>query len=248
MTDFHKIGELLLKLSIEFSIKNNIPEIYLSHFTQETDYLVDLIEEYGFKKVAVMKHKWSETPEDVYLKKLIIESEEVIALKPTEISQIFYPSFYNGFGVKKHIIPIQPQYHERLFTDFPRRQSTLNEFSGNFIIEGNTIKKAYLSHSSSKKMEPGDIIIFYRSKDMKSVVSLGVIESVYYNVSDPNEITSTVGKRSVYSSSEINEIALQPTTIILFNHHFHFKKPITLKNLLKLDILNGSPQSIMEIS
>jgi len=30
----HKIGELFIKLSIDFVVKNNISEIYLTHFTE----------------------------------------------------------------------------------------------------------------------------------------------------------------------------------------------------------------------
>ena len=65
----HKIGELLLKLSFELAIKNNIPEIYLTHFTRENDYLVDLINEYGFNKVSIMNYDWADIPEDNFFKK-----------------------------------------------------------------------------------------------------------------------------------------------------------------------------------
>jgi len=243
----HKIGELLLKLSFELAIKNNIPEIYLTHFTKESDYLVDLIEEYGFGKFSVLNHDWTDIPEDIYLKKIIIDEKEVIELSPFEISKFFYPNLYDGINVKKFIIPIQPQYYNRLFTDYPRRQTILNENMGQFIIEGNTIKKAYLSHSSTRKMEKGDLLLFYRSEDDKSLVSLGVIESVYYDLTDSNEIVSLVGKRTVYSLSEIERIAQSPTTVILFNHHIHFKKPIEYRTLLKQKILRGPSQSITKI-
>jgi len=243
----YKIGELLLKLSFELAIKNNISEVYLTHFTKESDYLVDLIEEYGFEKISILNHDWTDIPEDVYLKKIIIDEKLVIGISPFEISKSFYPNLYDGTKVKKFIIPIQPQYYNRLFTDYPRRQTILNEHMGKFIIEGNTIKKAYLSHSSTRKMEKGDILLFYRSEDVKSVVSLGVIENIYYDLTDPNEIISLVGKRTVYSFSEIEKIAQTPTTVILFNHHFHFKRPIKNRTLLKQKILRGPSQSITKI-
>lgn len=243
----YKIGELLLKLSFELAIKNSVPEVYLTLFTKESDYLVDLIEEYGFVKVSVLNHDWTEIPEDVYLKKIIIDEREIKGLSPFEVSKSYYPNLYDGIKVKKFIIPIQPQYHDRLFTDYPGRQTILNEHIGQFIIEGNTIKKAYLSHSSTRKMEKGDLLLFYRSEDVKSIVSLGVIESVYYDLIDPNEIISLVGKRTVYFFSEIEKIAQSTTTVILFNHHFHFKKPIGYKILLNQNILHGPSQSITMI-
>lgn len=243
----HKIGELLLKLSFELSIKNNISELYLTHFPRESDFLVDLIEDYGFEKVSVLNHDWTEIPEDVYLKKILIDDEDIIGLSPFQISKSYYPNLYDGSNVKKFIIPIQPQYFNRLFTDYPRRQTTINEHMGSFIIEGNTITKAYLSHSSTRKMEKGDILLFYRSEDVKGLVSLGIIESVYYDLTDPIEILSLVGKRTVYSLSEIEVIAQSPITVILFNHHFHFKKPVKYKILLKEKVLRGPTQSITGI-
>ena len=243
----YKIGELLLKLSFELAIKNNIPEIYLTHFTKEIDYLVDLIEDFGFKKVSIIHQPWIDIPEDLFLKKVLIKDDDIRGLTPSEISKNYYPNFYDGKEVRKHIIPIRPKYFKRLYTDFPKRQTTLNEHLGQFIIQGNTIKKAYLSHSSSKKMNVGDLLLFYRSEDAQSILSIGVIERVDYDMRDPTEIISIVGKRTVYSTAEIEEISKQNTTVILFNHHFHFKKPIKYKKLLNIGILRGPPQSITEI-
>lgn len=59
----YKIGELFIKLAVGYSIKNNLTEIYLTHFTKPDDYLVDLITEYGFYKAAV-----NNRGEDVFVK------------------------------------------------------------------------------------------------------------------------------------------------------------------------------------
>lgn len=238
----YKIGELLIKLAIELSVNNSLPEIYLTHFTKDKDNLVDLITEFGYNYVG----KLDKNNEDVYLKKILINKNEIIGLSPVEISKNFYPNFYDGQKVKKHIIPIQPKYHQKLFTDY-RRQSTLNKYFKKFIVEGNTIKKAYLCHAASKKLEVGDILLFYRSKDKKAITTLGVIESVYYDCTDRDHVISIVGKRTVYSLKEIEKIVKKPTTIILFNFHFHLKKPIGSTFLIGEDILKGPPQSIMQI-
>ena len=243
----HKIGELLLRKCFELAVRNNLPELYLTHFTKEDDYLVELIQEYGFDKVAVLDQNWTEIPEDVYLKKLIIDREDIKNVSPHQISKTFFPNLYDGKEVNKFLIPIQPQFYERLFTDYPGRQTTLNEHTGEFIIEGNTIMKAYLSRSSSKKMEIGDLIIFYRSQDVKSLLALGIIEMIYYDLIDPLEIVSIVGRRTVYTLPEIEKISQSPITIILFNHHFYFKRPISYRKLLDLNIVNGPIQSITEI-
>lgn len=46
----HKIGELFIKLTIDYCIKNNIASIYLTHFTEDNDQLIELISQYGFMK------------------------------------------------------------------------------------------------------------------------------------------------------------------------------------------------------
>ena len=243
-----KIGELFIKLSINLALKNNRSEIYLTHFIKDNDPLVALIEDFGFKKEAIIKHEWSEIPEDVFVKKLFISHDEIQSIEPVQISKIYFPNFYDGENVKKHIIPIRPKYHNRLFTDFPRRgQLTINEVLNEFLIEGNTIRKTYLTHSSTKKIAPGDIVFFYRSKDMKELVSLGVVEKVEYDLTNKEYVFNLVGKRTVYSLSEIEKLVKKPITVILFNHHFYLKNPISYKELIKSNILQGRPQSITEI-
>ena len=230
------------------AIKNKIPEIYLTHFSKENDSLVALIEDFGFSKDASIEQDWSEIPEDVYVKKILVSNDEFRLVDPIKASKRYFPNFYDGKNVKKHIIPIKPKYHDRLFTDFPRRgQLTIDEAINEFVIEGNTIRKAYLTHSSTKKIDPGDIILFYRSEDMKELVSVGVVEKVHYDLTDKEQVFNLVGKRSVYILSEIEKFVINPTTVILFNHHFYLKSPISFEDLIENNILQGPPQSITQI-
>lgn len=242
----YKIGELLLKVSIDIALRNDITEIYLTRFTQpEGDRLIDLISEYGFRKASVLRHENRE--EDVYVKSLCARGHDVSSLSPVQISQLHYPSFYDGDSVRKFIIPIQPEYHDLLFAEFPKgRQTRIYEHFGEFGIEGNTIRKAYLTHSRIKKIEPGDIILFYRSVDTKAITSMGVIDSFFPSISDTDEITRIIGKRSVYSHTAI-ERSNKPLTIILFRHHFHLPHSVTISELRNADVLSWAPQSITEI-
>lgn len=166
-----KMGELLLKISFEFCIKNNIDEAYLTHFTDGEDYLTDLIADFGFRKVGKNKRG-----EEVYLKKFICDDAN---LTPLQISKTYYPSYKDSKGIRKFIIPILPKFHDRLFPDYAgRKQSRITDFGDmtEFSIPGNTIKKAYLSHSPIRKIREGDIVIFYRSQD-KQLTALGVVEN-----------------------------------------------------------------------
>lgn len=235
-----KIGELFIKISIQTAIQKGIDEVYLTHFTESNDFLVSLIEEYGFRHIAE-----KENGEDVFVKQLVPYGHK--AYKPQEVYKVFYPSFYDGDQVNKFIIPIKPIWHNRLFTEYKPRQITLGESIGEFVVEGNTIKKAYLCHSRIKDMRESDILLFYRSGDVRGITSIGVVEKVYDNLTNPNEIVSYVGKRSVYSLSEIKEISRKPTKIILFWWITHFKKPIKYRSLLDNEVLKGPPQTIIKI-
>jgi len=237
----HKIGELFLKLSVDIAIKNDISEVYLTHFTEPGDRLVELISEYGFNKVSV-----NNRGEDIYLKKLLADAGSRARLSPLEIAKLYYPSFYDGDDVKKFVVPIRPKYHTRLFTEFPERQLTMAESAGEFIIEGNTIKKAYVCHSKTRQVGPGDLILFYLS-GRKKLTSIGVVESIYTDLQAADQILRRVGRRTVYSLDEIAAMATKPTTVILFTHHFHLKHNLELRELVEIGALLRAPQSIARI-
>jgi len=148
--------------------------------------------------------------------------------------------------VKKFVVPIYPEFHDKLFTDSKNRQTKVYEFAKEFIVEGNTIKKVYISHSRIKAIKPGDLLLFYRSGSHKKVTSLGVVENVYPGIEDTDEILKMVGKRTVFTRGEI-EAMKKPVLIILFRHHFHLKNPLRISELKAKDILRGPPQSITEI-
>jgi len=238
----YKIGELFIKHSIKTAIRNDIDEIFLTHYVKDNDHLVSLIKEFGFSKVAT-----KENNEAVFLKSLICD--EPNAKHSLEISKKYYPTYYDGKDVSKYLVPIKPRFFRKLFPDYTEdKQTSLEEFDS-LIPEGNTIKKAYLSHSSIKKIDSGDILLFYRSKENKSNVSngittLGVVEKAIPGLSEKEEIMKEIGKRSVYSNEQIEKMAEKETLVILFKQHFHL-------SLLPLDTLKEiglySPQSISEI-
>lgn len=239
----NKIGEFFIKKVIEIAMQKGLDEVYLTHFDEEDDLLIPLIESFGFKKVAVKDTYGAE--ESIYMKRLHFPPGETFE-HPFDVSYCCYPSFYDGVNVRKFVIPIQGPFHERIFTD-QTRQAGLFEFAGEHVVAGNTMKKAYLCHAKIKTMKQGDIVIFYRSQDKQEILTLGVIESVHQGMFTPEEVVKLVGKRTVYSREEIDEMSLKQLTIILFRHHFHFKNPLSLNDLKKLRVLAGPPQSIMEI-
>lgn len=240
----NKIGELILKVAVDIGLVNDVSEIYLTTFPKHSQ-LIDLICEYGFRKKAIIRRENGD--EDVYIKNLYADKEEIKTLAPVKISSKYYPTYFDGESVKKFLIPILPEFHNQLFTDFlDGRQLKLNEKKCDLRVEGNTIKKAYLTHSKIKKIKPGDIVLFYRSKDQKRITSLGVVDSFFSNVLKTEEILRIIGKRSVYSRNEI-EGMVKPLSIILFRHHFYLNNELTFNNLVTAKVLSWAPQSITEI-
>jgi predicted nucleic acid-binding protein len=235
-----KIGELFIKLSVKYCLKNGLTEMYLTHYTKSEDSLVGLLSEYGFEKHAKLG------TEDLYLKRLLPDGQAK-SMQPLEVERCFYPTYYDGVLARKFIVPIQPQYHDRLFTDF-QRQTTMDEHLGEFIVEGNTISKAYLSHSQIERISRGDVLLFYRSQDLKKLTAIAVVEEVHFRQRDPFKIQEKVKNRTVYSFGELEEMARKPTLVLLFRWHFYLPNPLTIAKLRQLKALSSAPQTITKIS
>lgn len=235
-----KVGELLLSIAIREAINLDIDEVYLTHYIEEEDYLVEMIESWGFENVSS-----TSDGEAIFLKRLTPPFG--VHPSPIEMTNKYYPSFVDNDDISKFIVPIIPKYHNKLFTSYQWRDIPLEEFEGEFLSEGNAIQKAYLSNSNTRKVGAGDLLLFYRSRDDSQVTSLGVCTQVFYGLDDPDEISRIVGKRSVFSKKEIEEIAESPTTVLLFNWHFELSDPVSLEVLREDDVLNWAPQTIQEL-
>src|SRR3989344_2948824 len=191
----NKLGELFLNISFNYAIKNGFDEVYLTHFIREDDYLVPLIENFGFiKNSNYIIHQHTEKKEYIFVKNFSPKSK----VKIREIREKFFPCYYDGPAVDKFIVPIKPEYHERLFIDTKGRQTKFKEFSGKFIVEGNSIQKAYLCNAPTYRMKKNDILIFYHSVNNQAVTSLGTIDEVHYNLRGVGQILNYVAKRTVY--------------------------------------------------
>lgn len=240
-----KIGELFLKLAISHAIENNINDVYLTHYLKPNDELVSFLDQYGFIKVGRKTNG-----EDVFSKSIkpIVPSEELEDFLPKELNMRYYPSLYDGPRVRKYIIPIRPEYHDRLFIEYRHRAPGLMEAAGELIVEGNTIRKAYICHARRKKLGEGDVLLFYRSRD-QMLTSVCSLDKIFHDVDSYEEVIRLVGKRTVYSKDELTNIVTHgPVMIILFLLHFELKNYITLSKLQKARIMLRAPQSVMEIS
>jgi hypothetical protein len=103
-----------------------------------------------------------------------------------------------------------------LFPDISAFAATLFGNDPSFFSpQSNTIKKAYLCHSKTTKVSAGDLLLFYRTGDRRSIEVVGVVEKVI-RTQDPNLAMSLVSKRTVFSQESVSKLLRKPTLIILF--------------------------------
>lgn len=240
-----KLGELFIKKSIQMAMQKQLEEVFLTHFTKDEDLLVDLITEYGFKKAGESKNG-----ESIYIKSIIPKDKDINNYPSKELIHEYYPYYLDDERINKFMIPIQPEYHNRLFPEYNPNIGTQLQLFNKLAInpEGNTIKKAYICNSPIKKMKVGDLVIFYLSKTKQAASVLGVIESIHYDEKDLDSIYRHIGKRTVYSSKELKEICQKKSVIILFLELHYIDSDVDLDFMTKNNILKGPPQSIVKLN
>ena len=230
----NRTGELMLKMAFRYAINNDLKSIYLTVLPKYPR-LISFLEDFGFNVVdnkgaefVLMKHM---TPQ-IYA-----------VTNPVKYAILYYPHHKDDSSIQKFIVPIRPEYHELLFPDCP---CAFSEERSEPRPQGNTIKKAYLSESRTKRLNPGDLLLFYRSHDVKSVTSIGVIE-LAFRTDDPIEIIRAVGNRTVYTHEEIQRMASGGCLVIIFRHVENLNKPVSASALREFGVA-GNIQSIRKLS
>jgi len=240
-----KIGELFLKAAFLYASQNRLENIFIHGDRKKQYFLFNMLNDFGF--IYVGTHPGSDGRDDVYCKSHPLTAPDAERLDAFEYARRYFPHFKRDSNIHKYIVPIQPKYHEVLFPDYMvSYQKQLNLFQTENST-GNAIKLAYLCHAKTKHINPGDIIFFYRSKDQRAITSIGVVEK-YDTHTDADAIAREVKRRTVYSMTEIKEMAEKPTRVLLFRLIRHFNPPLQQSFLEENMFLNGAPQSITKIS
>lgn len=206
-----------------------------------------MISEYGF----ICKGN-NERGENVYNKSILFRENVKDYQKDFfEINKKFYPSFYDGEKVNKFMVPILPKYHNILFPDYKNNfllQKELNFYD--IKACGYAIKKVYLSKSFSKEMKIGDILLFYRSHDLKSITTLGIVEKVHNKIKDFKEVIKLIKSRSVYEEEDIKKLCEgKGISIIFFKCLFHFNndEKFSYIKLNEEGIVKGPVQRLQKV-
>jgi len=231
-----KIGELFLKVAFRHASANRLENIFIHGNAQRQHFLLQLLEEFGFEDAGLYRG------DAMYVKQhpVMSPTSDIAAF---DYLRRYYPHFRHDDSVDKFIVPIQPGFHEILFPDYDVGQLSLFRPSN---TAGNAIKLAYLCHAQIANINPGDVVLFYRSGDHRAITSVGVVEE-YQTLQDASAIASLVSRRTVYSMAEIAELSRKPTKVMLFRLVRHLLNPVSHDWLKSQGVVRGNIQSIRSI-
>ncbi len=234
-----KIGERLFFTAFTHAALNNYRWIYL-HVLKDAHFeLEQLCSEFGFTLYGAYKG------DAVYVKSHNppISANEI---EPLEYAIAYHPFYRMDEDIQKFIVPINPLYHEELFPDISHRAEGLFRNDINiYPSQSNTIKKAYICHSSIKSIRQGDILLFYRTEDRKSIECLGIVEYCEHSDNFDN-VYSLISKRTVFGENKLRTMLSRNALILLFRYMRHFE-PVSYQTLKQSGIL-GPYQTIRKIT
>jgi ribosomal protein S18 acetylase RimI-like enzyme len=255
-----KFGEQLLKTILWYAQGNGYDLVYLTaHPDQE--FLITLLETFGFEATQTQPNG------ELVIEKAMVPNEHpvLLGLSAIQTDMRVYPRFYEGEGVSKYVIPIQPAFHRVLFPEiaeaaplplFPEEQFLASSTAQSDRTPGNTIRKVYVCRSPTRKLKPGDLLLFYLSKSeqlvrSQTVTTIGVIEQAQ-RATSTQELLRLVGRRSVYAREDLEAWRASddhPVLVIDFLLNGHFRPPIALSTLLaKRAFTSQPPQSIKQLT
>lgn len=235
-----KIGELFLKAAFRFATENACANIFIHGSQERHPYLIELLDEFGF--VAQGNYEG-----DTVFVKAHPAEPPASALPAPDYVRLYYPHYKKDASVQKYLVPIRPEYHEVLFPDYESaaRQQLALFRPQNFA--GNAVKLAYLCHTPTRSVRPGDLLLFYRTADERAVTTLGVVDR-FEVIKDATKIASLVSRRTVYTQQEIVTMATRETKVFLFRCVEHFPHPVRHDELLQQNIAAGPIQSLRRIN
>jgi GNAT superfamily N-acetyltransferase len=230
-----KYGELLLKAVFRHAHENKYDFIYVTVFPKHVP-LRQLFEDFGFYESDYR----SALGEMVLAKRLTpLPGDE--QLSPLDFHIRRGPPALRMARGRSFIIPIRPEYHKLLFPE-AEKQLTLNlDASGRPF--GNALRKAYLSHSGIRRLRPGDVLLFYRSKDLHAVTIVGVVEDTMVST-DPQAIARFVARRTVYRFDEIVAMTHKSVLAVIFRQDRLLSEALSIDALVSHRVVERPPQTI----
>lgn len=244
----NKYGELLLKAVFDQCAAERQAGVYLTVFPRHSE-LLGVFADFGFHALSTR----TALGELVLHKRLVWDHDEWRDLSALDFHVAYGPPALKVEGTRPHLVPIEPRWHRLLFPDAePAHLEGETLFSATEAVEthpfGNAIRKAYLCHAATQRVQPGDPLLFYRSRDEQAVFVIGVCESTHRS-RDVDEIAALVGRRTVYTYAEIRrQTEHREVLVVLFRQARVLRgDPITLDDLRASDAARGWPQTIQQV-
>lgn len=229
-----KIGECFIKIMVNEAIQKNVDEIYVTTFEKQES-LIYLLKQYGF---SLFTHKNTTKSDDT------IEREAIYVKNIKDKSQYPYVHIKDQ-GI--FIFPVIPKYHKLLFEDAEGSyQISIDDTQGK-NTSANAIKKAFISNAKRNNIKPGDIVLFYASRNKKAITTLGIVETTWNEFESQEEIFNIVRKRTAYDEEELKSVTHLDSLVIMFKHYITFKNPITYDYLYNNGIVKGYIQGPISI-
>lgn len=228
-------GELLLKSVVELARERHLSVVYLEVFPHREE-LVEWLPRFGFTPVGR-----KDSGELVLAKRLEPASEG--ELPPLEHAVAYGPG---SIRVERaHLVPIQDRWHFRLLPEATEQGDLL---AGSEAC-GNAILKAYVSHAPTRKLRPGDGLLFLRTGvGPAHVTAIGVVETTAVT-QDVTQLLAVVGTRTVYTVDELAAYCeAGPTLAVLFRMDRRLAPAWPIKELSGQAGVRRVPQSIAELS
>lgn len=225
-----RIGELLLKSILKYCHSKKFEYTYLSTFEKQGA-LISFLGNFGFMETA----RKNDRGELIFYKKLIPSLNEIREMSSWEFNLKFGPYTYNCKDANSFVIPIQPDYHDTLF---PELATQMTLFSDKAC--GNSMRKSYICHATTKQVNIGDMLYFYRSK-VSDIRVVGIVEGVFRSA-NPDDIIAFVGNRTVYTENKIKEWCTKEALVINFREVLLSKHSINGKSYFP-----SAPRSVNQI-
>ncbi|RNL09815.1 hypothetical protein DMP11_08105 [Parvibacter caecicola] len=228
-----KIGERLFHQAFLVAAAWGASYVYFTVREDKQPQLVELALDFGFEKKG---HYKGDRVIGKYIRPVLPEH---LALEKLEYEQTLYPSYRDDVTVNKFLVPIQPHYHELLFPDIAAfSQGLFRDMPTMYEPESNTIRKAYLCKAPTNQIEPGDILLFYRSEDRQEVQAIGVAVGILRS-NDVDLILSKVRNRSVYREAQIASMMAGSggrLLTICFDLVRYLDSPVSLEKMKAMDL------------
>jgi L-amino acid N-acyltransferase YncA len=236
-----RFGELLLKALFRYANRNEVTSLWLTVYPKY-DELINLLQDFGFYMHGT---HWSG---ELQLVKRLTPATDAVPLSSLDYHIKYGPPAIQTVRDQTFVIPILPVFHRGLFPDHREFsdgiQLTLPGTESPTQPYGNAISKAYLSSSTIRRIEPGATLLFYRSRDLGAVTTVGVAERTLISM-NADEIVAFVGSRTVYSMEQIvRRVAKGRVLSILFRHDRFLDQPISRREMMENELLQGTPQAI----